>query len=116
MKHFKIICTLFTVSLIVFAACSKNDKTTDLTTCGSYTYEGEIKTLIETHCNQISCHGAEKQPVLTYWAAVKVSVDNGSFEKEVITRRTMPEGIELKQADFDLFNCWLNSGAPEKSP
>ena len=116
MKHLKIIFILFATSLFAFGACSKNDKTTDFTTCRSYTYEGEIKSLIETQCNNISCHGAEQQPVLTYWAAVKASVDNGSFKKQVVTQGTMPEGTKLTQEDYDLFNCWLSTGALEKSP
>ena len=115
MKDLKIIFAIFSVGLIMIVACNKASGETDFTTCTEPTYEEEIKPLLETHCNDISCHGADQQPVLTYYAAVKIAVDNGSFEKEVVSKRSMPEGEKLSQEDYDLFNCWLNAGAPEKS-
>ena len=115
MKHLKVVFAIFTVGLIMGVSCKKSNTETDFTTCTEPTYEDEIKPLLESHCNDITCHGADQQPVLTYFAAVKASVDNGSFEKEVISERSMPEGPELTQEEYDVFNCWLSAGAPEKS-
>lgn len=101
------------VSVLFLSACKKNKHETDLTTCTPLSYTNDIRPLLDLHCNNASCHGANQQPVLTYYSAVKSSVDNGSFEKEVILNRTMPEGTSLSNEDYDLFNCWLNAGAPE---
>jgi len=115
MKDLKLVFFLFTLGLIIAVSCKKETTETSFVACTSPTYEDEIKTLIETNCNNIDCHGARQQPVLTYYTAVKAAVDNGTFAHEVITSRAMPRGSELSQEDFDLFNCWLNDGAPEKS-
>jgi hypothetical protein len=115
MKHVKIAFFIFTLALIITVSCKKETLKTDFATCTTPTYEGEIKTLIATNCNDIDCHGGRQQPVLTYYTAVKAAVDNGTFEYEVITSRAMPLGSKLSQEDFDLINCWLSDGAPEKS-
>lgn len=95
-------------------SCKKDQHQTDLTTCSpTLTYTTDIKPLINLHCNNVSCHGANQTPILTFYSAVKGSIDNGNFTKEVITNRSMPEGTKLSDEEYDLFNCWINAGAPE---
>ncbi len=101
------------LALCVTFSCSKTTATTDFTACETLTYNTGIKELIEVQCNNITCHGANQQPTLTTYAAVKASVENGTFHKEVITSRSMPEGSTLSQIDYDKYNCWINDGAPE---
>ena len=96
-------------------SCKKSSKETDFSTCTQPTYEDDIKSLLETHCNNIDCHGGRQQPVLTYWSAVKAAVDNGSIQQEVVNARTMPKVVKLSQEEYDMFNCWLTDGAPQKS-
>lgn len=116
MTHLKIVFFVFTLGLLCVIACEKSGHETDFSQCSAPTYDDDIKVLIETKCNSIACHGAEEQPVLTYWSAVKASVDNGSFAKEVISDRAMPKGGKLSNEEYDLINCWLNDGAPENNP
>jgi hypothetical protein len=115
MRELKIIFAIFAVGLIMAVACKKAGNETNFDDCTQPTYDDDIKTILETHCTNITCHGADQQPVLTYFAAVKGAVDNGSMENQVISTRRMPKGTKLSQEEYDLINCWLSAGAPEKS-
>lgn len=115
MKEIKIVFAVFAIGLIMAVACKKDNAETDFTACTQPTYDDDIKILLETHCNSISCHGADQQPVLTYYTAVKATVDNGTFANQVISTERMPKGAKLSQEEYDLFNCWLNADAPEKN-
>lgn len=105
----------FVCFTVMLSAACKKDKAheTDFTQCETLSYEEEIAPLITTNCNNIDCHGANQQPVLTYYAAVKASVDNGSFANEITIDPTIPEGHSISEKDFDSFHCWLNDGAPK---
>lgn len=70
------------------------------------TYQDDIKTIIDANC--VSCHNEYGD-----YVGVKNSVDNGSFEREVITNQTMPRGGDLTPSELTKIRCWLEQGAPE---
>lgn len=91
------------LALSAATSCNKNQVTCDGST---RTYDADIKTIIDASC--ISCHSN-----YSTYAGVKSSVDNGSFEREVISKQTMPEGSKLSDGDLSKIKCWLEQGAPE---
>lgn len=109
----KIFLTFGIFVLLVSISCKKKKHETDFSTCSPISYATDIRALLDLHCNNIECHGANQAPVLTYYTAVKSTIDNGTFETAVINNRTMPKENVLSDEDYDLFNCWLNDGAPE---
>ncbi|MCB9195214.1 MAG: hypothetical protein H6598_03230 [Flavobacteriales bacterium] len=92
-----------TVALLATTSCNKNQVTCDGST---RTYDADIKTIVDASC--VSCHSN-----YSTYSGVKASVDNGSFEREVISKQTMPEGGKLSDADLTKIKCWLEQGAPE---
>ena len=109
----KTILLLVVVIMVLVISCRKKKHETDFSECTPVTYTKDIRALLDVHCNNIECHGANQAPVLTYYAAVKSTFDNGNFRQAVINDRTMPKEAKLSDEDYDLFNCWLEAGAPE---
>lgn len=98
----KVVLLLAVVS-IFSVSCKKNQVTCDGST---RTYDADIKSIIDAQC--VSCHSN----CATY-AGLKVWVDNGKFEREVINNRTMPQGSMCSDANLTKIQCWLDQGAPE---
>lgn len=91
------------LALIGVTSCKKNNVTCDGMT---RTYDADIKSIVEASC--VSCHSE-----YSTYAGVKTSVNNGTFEREVISRQTMPKGSKLSDADLTKIKCWLEQGAIE---
>lgn len=89
--------------MMLAASCKKNQVTCDGST---RTYDADIKSIIDTRC--VDCHSEYSN-----YTGVKASVDNGSFEREVISKQTMPQGSSLSSSDLTKIKCWLEQGAPE---
>ncbi|MCB9189911.1 MAG: hypothetical protein H6600_08780 [Flavobacteriales bacterium] len=85
------------------ASCGKNKVACDGST---RTYTADIKSIIDASC--VSCHAN-----YSTYSGVKASVSNGTFESEVISKQTMPQGSKLSDADLTKIKCWLEQGAPE---
>jgi hypothetical protein len=78
--------------------------------CDTVTYTKHIAPIISQACG---CHGPGFfKGDLTNYTGVKAKVDNGTFKKEVITNKTMPQGSSLSSKQLELITCWLDKGAP----
>lgn len=79
-------------------------------TCdGSHpTYQGEIKTILDTKCGSSNCH-----PNYTNYDGLRGILDGGDFRREVLVEQTMPKGTSLTQSQINLIQCWANDGFPE---
>lgn len=100
MKNVLIICIS---AVLILSSCGKDEVVCDGSTP---TYEASIKTIIDANC--LDCHSEYND-----YAGVKTDVDNGSFEKEVISQRTMPRGGDLSASELSKIKCWLEQGSPE---
>ena len=77
------------------------------------TFEKDIKPIMNTHCGGVFCHHG-KPSAWTHYKVVKLSIDNGSFAKQVIEDKTMPKRKELPEKDYETIKKWLKEGAIEK--
>lgn len=112
----KYILPLICVAFFLGTGCTK-DNAEDLDTnptCDTegITYENTVKAIMNTHC--ISCHSAGGQtPNLTTYGGVKSSVDNGSFNQQVLVLKTMPPSGPLTTCQQNKLTQWIADGAPE---
>jgi mono/diheme cytochrome c family protein len=104
----KLLIALLPFSLLLFS-CKKAVVECDGSTP---TYTADIKAIFDANCK--SCHGAgsNKGDYSTY-QKLKVSVDNGKFEDEVLVRQSMPRGSKLTTEQLSKIKCWIENGAPE---
>ena len=94
------------------------------------TWDGEVKTIIESTCSYSGCHsgGTTANPYLspgsndfTTYAGIKSNLDNGNFEKRALIDKNMPNAMfvpagnptELTTAQLDILQCWADAGFPE---
>lgn len=94
---------LVVIGVSSLSSCGKNNVTCDGSTT---TYTADIKSIIDASC--VSCHAN-----YSTYSGIKASVSNGSFESEVISKQTMPQGSKLSDTDLTKIKCWLEQGAPE---
>lgn len=96
-----------TLVLVLLGACSKNNTTSDITCSSSPDYTNNTKKIIDANCTSSGCHnsGSSRGDFTTY-AGIKPFLDNGSFTREVITNKTMPQGSKLSTDDYNLLFCW----------
>ncbi len=100
------------LGLFVISACKKDS---NITCDGSTpTWDGEMATFISASCNSSGCHNAGAGiGDFTSYAGIQPYLSNGTFEKEVMTKRTMPEGSTLSDADLTKVQCWIDNGYAE---
>lgn len=91
---------------LMSSSCEKKEISCDGTATG-YTYQKDVKAIIDANC--IGCHDGYEN-----YTGLNVSVQNGEFEREVITRQTMPQGGKLSMQELIMIKCWLDNGAKEK--
>ena len=104
-----ILCIAF---LCGFLACKKNSPTTSCNSSEAYT--SGIKSIIDNNCTGSGCHGTNSYlGDFTSYAGLKTALSNGTFKREVITKKTMPKGSSLSTSEYNKINCWLNNGFPE---
>ena len=114
MKRTKLKIVCLALAIITLSACSKAEFTPKCD--GSTpTYDAEIKTIIDANCNSSSCHGTgSSRGDFTTYAGLEPDLTNGKFEKEVLTRQSMPQGsATLTQTQLILIRCWADNGYPE---
>ncbi|HET6244728.1 MAG: hypothetical protein H0V01_02745 [Bacteroidetes bacterium] len=109
---------IFFLSLVLFftESCSKK-KTEDTKfdcTLENYSYNSDIKPIINSRCSINGCHnsGSPNGDYTTY-LGVKTKVDNGSLRERVVTKKDMPSGSPLSAEDIAKFECWITSGSKE---
>lgn len=77
-------------------------------------YAQMIEPIINSQCATVGCHVANGSAngIFESYANVKTKVDNGSFANRVIDVRDMPPGGNLNDCQINLFQAWLDAGAP----
>lgn len=69
-----------------------------------------LRPMLMRYCND--CHATVLPRVTPYEALKAGALDNGKFEHRVLTKRDMPTGISLTDAEFDSLRCWAEAGFP----
>jgi hypothetical protein len=96
---------------IALGACKKDKSAGKLTpSCdgSSPTYNGSIKSILDSRCGSASCH-----PNYTSYQGLSGILQSGDFKREVLTNQTMPEGSSLTQEQLNKIQCWVDNGFPE---
>lgn len=106
------ICLL--LSLLFFVYCTK-DSVEEPDACStSPTYNDSARALIQNKCAFSGCHdGASGVGNYTTYMGIQRNLENGSFRREVLEARTMPQSGTLSTEEFELFRCWAENGYPE---
>jgi len=91
------------IGLSLLASCNKNTVTCDGST---RTYDADIKSIIDANC--VSCHSSYNN-----YDGLMSSVNDGSFEKEVLSKQSMPQNGSLSEEELTKIKCWVDQGAPE---
>ncbi len=108
----KKIALVFALAVMTLIACKK-----DPDPCDGITYSGNIKSILNAHCNVEGCHAAGGNNTdYTDWKNIKA----GAFQKRVLDVGDMPKPAAVEagkvkaltdQQKADL-KCWLDAGAP----
>lgn len=94
------------VLLLMAGSCEKKEITCNGAATG-FTYQKDIKAIVDENCT--GCHEGYAN-----FEGLNISIQNGEFEREVITRQTMPQGGKLTVDQLIMIKCWLDNGAKEK--
>ena len=80
----------------------------------SVSYELDIQPIISGNCAISGCHvqGGTGPGDFSTYNPLKARVDNGTFEEEVISARTMPPSGSLGECNILIIQAWLDAGAP----
>ena len=108
--------SLLTVLMLLFIACNKNSDIKETSCDGSTpTFDNEISVIINTSCAISGCHpdADARHGDYSSYEAFEKHRNNGSFEKKVLTKQTMPKGFTLTQEELNLIQCWVDNGFPE---
>lgn len=92
-------------------ACKKEKDSGKLTPAcdgSNPTYNGAIKSILDSRCGSASCH-----PNYTSYEGLSGILQSGDFKREVLTNQTMPEGSSLTQEQINKIQCWVDNGFPE---
>jgi hypothetical protein len=78
-------------------------------------YTADTKSIIDSNCNSSGCHGSgSSNGVFTSYLGLKPYLDNGSFKREVLETRNMPQGSgKLSKAQLQKLQCWSENGYKE---
>ncbi len=108
--------SLFMVFMVSCDYDNEEDLYPDEPECGveALTYNTDIAPIISQSCSYSGCHDGNSGAIsLTNYAAVKASVDNGSFENRVLVQKNMPPGEALSNCEITQLSAWIAAGAPE---
>lgn len=101
------------LSLVWVASCAEDDPVDS--ECASYTYDDDIKSIVDAKCATPYCHGSNSgSGDWTSYSLLKTALDDGSFSKEVLEDMTMPKGSSLGDSELESIRCWYEAGYPEK--
>ena len=87
----------------------------------SYTYNQDVKAIIDASCAYAGCHVAGfALGNHTSYSTLKPQLDNGQFKKRVLDERTMPPSYapddkpkSLTEEQINIISCWAEDGYPE---
>ena len=106
----KLILPLVAIAALTFA-CSKPSHT-PVCDGSTPTYDADISLIINDNCLQ--CHGTgSSNGVYTTYAGLEADLNDGDFEKEVLTKQKMPKNGSLTESQLNLIQCWVENGYPE---
>ena len=119
MKLFKILLSISLVVIVVFA-CKKDedpkiDPPKDNCENTAYTYENDIKAIINSNCNVTGCHDGvnkDRKPMTNY-DELKKLVDAGGVRTRALENKSMPPNGPLSQTMQDKLDCWMKDGSPK---
>ena len=105
MNQFKIVFGIAVLVGVSFSCKKKNKVTCNGT---NPKYNTEIKTLIDNNC--MPCHGpgGDETDYSTY-AKISPILSNGKFEKEVLTKQTMPTNKSFSNDELSAIQCWVDN-------
>ncbi len=107
MKMAKIL--VASIAVVLLMESCKKDKVQNVQCDGSNpTYTGQIRAIINANCTSSNCH-----PGFTTYAGLEGALQNGSFEREVLTNQTMPRNGSLSASELSKIRCWVDNGFPE---
>lgn len=79
----------------------------------SFTYNTEVKPIIDANCNTMGCHSqGSVNGDYTSYEGLESSFD-GSFEDRVFNKKDMPKGSLLNFEDLATLQCWMEKGFKE---
>ena len=119
----KVLCFCSFVVIMTIASCTKDKLPEPMNEClDEFTYQNDVKSIIDNSCAYVGCHvSGFGQGNHTSYATLKPQLDNGDFNREVITERTMPPSYapsgkpkSLTQEQLDIIACWIQQGYPEQ--
>lgn len=106
MKNIKLSSILFSMVVATVAGCSKSNPACDGSTP---TYNSEISSILTSNCASGGCHSSYSS-----YSGLSGILNNGQFERVVLTNRSMPQGGKLTNAELNSIQCWVDNGFPEK--
>ncbi len=114
MKRTYLAFTIIALPILVILSCSKDSGGDANIDCTGVTvsFSANVSTLINTFCNQPSCHnpGSTNGPgPLTSYAEIFAA---RSSIKTQVQAGLMPQNTTLTAAQKSSIICWINSGAP----
>ena len=128
MKNLKSSCFLLCSALLLFtlSSCEYNnqgiaDVTPQLFKCDTipHKFKANVRPLIIANCATSGCHEANmQQPALddtaTIYTTLLTYLNDGQFEKRVITRseKPMPPNGPLSESELQIIKCWFEGEHP----
>lgn len=82
------------------------------------TFEEDIMPIFETYCNSSGCHGngqSASRGNFTSYTGINNKYINGSLNNRVLIQKNMPPSGSLSVEELRLFQCWIDSLAPNTS-
>ncbi|MBI3511012.1 MAG: cytochrome c [Bacteroidetes bacterium] len=108
-KFFACISVFALIAILPFACITHKKATLDCTTIES-TFSKDIQPILQENCYKCHGKGSIKGDFTTY-EGIKIKVDNGELENEVLRKQEMPPTGPLPEEERKKIRCWLNNGA-----
>ena len=130
-KHLISITSLMVIVLLLPFACTTDKLAEPMPNddCENYdaTYDGEIKAIIDATCAIAGCHepGGGAPGDFTSYAGMGDYLNDSEVREYVVILRNDPENgmppnwdtnpgpKDLTDEQFEIMQCWINSGYPE---
>jgi len=101
---------IFTIT-IVMLSCKKVSLICE---DAEYTYDTDVKMIIEQRCNNAGCHDAGSiNGEFTSYEKLEIFLKNGKFNKHVFVDKDMPKNDTLSFDQKVVLQCWFENGYEE---
>ncbi|MFN8398313.1 MAG: hypothetical protein U0176_27135 [Bacteroidia bacterium] len=113
MRKYLLVTVLAGVAVLGFAGCK--DKLERVPCNGtSPTWDAKVLDIVAESCWGSNCHGnGSQRGDYTSFAGIQPTLQNGTFETEVLETRRMPQDGSLPDSTLATLQCWLENGFPE---